>query len=448
MIEQFDLSIPRYTSYPTAPEWVEEDVSFFDSTVKNRSLQDPLSLYVHIPFCRSLCFYCGCNSLVNRSKEREASYVDAVLAEIELVSLLHAEKPCVNQIHFGGGSPSLLEPILLEKIVNRIFSRYRVSEHAEIAIEIDPRTVFDNTFEKLELFKKMGFTRVSIGVQDTVWEVQQAIGRNQSWDLSLQTYRKAKEKGFSSVNIDLIYGLPRQTVRTFEQTIHNVLEMRPDRIALFSYAHLPQIKPHQRAIDVSLLPSVQEKFSIYSAARQTLIDHGYIAIGMDHFATPEDPLAVHLLSGTLKRNFQGYTGLDGDDMIGFGLSSISQFQTGFFQNTKTLSAYMEKIGQGRIPLERGKQLSLDDRIRRFIIHSLMCRFAVNLYDCFSRFQIDPKSYFLSELENIDALVQKGLVLRKGTYIQATESGKLFIRNIASCFDAYLHKTKRRFSQAV
>ena len=448
LLKHMNLSLPRYTSYPTAPMWETEEASFFAENAKRRNRSDPLSLYFHIPFCHSQCLYCGCSSIVNRCPEKERSYVHTLLLEMELFFSLSKYKPCVNQIHFGGGSPSKIEADLIEIIVQKVRNHCHVTHDAEIAIEVDPRTVFQNNFEKLLRYKEMGFTRVSIGCQDSTWDVQQAVHRHQPWALSKATYEKAKRLLFSSINIDLIYGLPLQTEYSFRETIERMKELQPDRIALFSYAHLPSLKPHQKALSEHSLPSLEEKYKLFLQARESLTHFGYTAIGLDHFASRNDPLSIHFHEGTLKRNFQGYTVLEGEDMVGFGVTSISQFKEGFFQNTKSLPLYQEWIQNGSLPTERGKRLSFDDQVRRYLIQSFMCRFSADFDECSSLFSFDSLAYFLPEIEKLSSLEAEGLLIRKGSLFRATEMGQIFIRNIASCLDAYLTKTGQRFSKAI
>ena len=431
---KWNRPIPRYTSYPTAPQFapVEEDLLqkkliAFDQTEK------PLSLYVHIPFCKSMCLFCGCSVVLNRNPDRQDAYVQHLLQEIELVSRHFAKRRVVTQLHLGGGTPTSLTEGQFEQLMGKIHRRFSLAPDAEISIEVDPRTVFADGGAKLTALRRLGFNRVSFGVQDLDPVVQEAVRRRQSEEMTVATYHKARELGFEGINIDLIYGLPFQTVERFSKTADRLLELKPDRIALYSYAKVPWLKAHQKAIPENTLPSTEEKFRIYVDARARFMEGGYSVIGMDHFALVTDPIAKALAAKTLTRNFQGYSVQLAEDMIGLGLTSIGFIENGYFQNEKDLAEYQRQIAQGRLPVSRGYLLNEDDLLRRQAIQSVMCHF-----------EIDKQTF--GHLADMTPLIHEGLLEETAEKYIATPLGRLFIRLIASAFDAYL--AKGQFSRAV
>jgi oxygen-independent coproporphyrinogen III oxidase len=435
-LAEFNRPVPRYTSYPTAPEWEALQEGTYREHLAAQ--QGPLSLYIHIPFCHSMCLYCACSVVLNRRPENEERYVQALLREIEMVHGLTGKRR-VTQLHFGGGTPTKLSDAQLSTIMDRL---HLYDIDGEIAMEIDPRTV---NLQKLQHLKSLGFNRVSFGVQDTNAQVQEAVKRRQSAEMSRATVEMAREVGFSGINIDLIYGLPHQTQETFRETVDEIIAMRPNRIALFSYAKVPWLKSHQKAIKDETLPSTEEKFAIYANAREQFIAAGYIAIGMDHFALPDDPIAKAFRAGELQRNFQGYSLQLADDLIGLGMSSTGFVGDAYFQNEKDLVAYHEAIAKGRLPVFRGKLLSEDDKIRRWTIGQIMCNFQIDKGRFEERFGIPFDTYFSEEQGAIEQLIEEGLITED---LHATLYGSLFIRNVASTFDAYFKPEQARFSKAV
>ena len=437
-----NLPVPRYTSYPTAPVWGPLPLNTYKQhLLKTRG---PLSLYIHIPFCRTMCLYCACSVVLNRNKENEERYVDYLLREIDMVTSYLPQKSAVHQLHFGGGTPTKLSEPLLTRIVDHLSERFAIDFTKEIAMEIDPRTVMADDGAKLRHLRALGFNRVSFGVQDTNARVQEAVKRRQSLEMTRTTFLLARELGFEEINIDLIYGLPFQTCETFEKTVDDILALGPNRIAMYSYAKVPWLKKHQRAIKDEWLPSTDEKFRIYVQARKQFTEAGYLAIGMDHFAREEDSMAQAFRNKKLQRNFQGYSLKLADHQIGLGMTSTGYVADGYFQNLKTLDTYYAAIDDGILPILRGKVMTEDDRIRKWTIHRLMCDFELDKAHFADQFGIPFDTYFANELEAIrdSDLIEDGPVLRPTLY------GALFIRNIASLFDAYLKPTETQFSRAV
>ncbi len=433
LLAKWNIPVPRYTSYPTAPQFravnqglYREKLRLFDRSEK------PLSLYFHVPFCKTMCLFCGCSVVLNRKPERQSQYLTHLLKEIELVAQTFSTRRPVSQLHLGGGTPTSLTEVQFEQLMEKIHLHFVLMPDAEISIEIDPRTVYADSGSKLSLLKRLGFNRVSFGVQDLDPMVQEAVRRRQSEEMTVSTYYKARELGFEGINIDLIYGLPYQTAERFAKTAEKLVELKPDRIAFYSYAKIPWLKEHQKAIPDETLPSTEEKFQIYVEARARFMRGGYTAIGMDHFALASDSMSQAYLKKTLARNFQGYALQLADDMIGFGLTSIGFIENSYFQNAKELSEYQESIKKGFLPVARGYVLGEEDILRRKIIQEMMCHFEVD------------KQY--ASLADLSALQQEGLVVEMENKVAATPLGRLFIRLIASKFDSYLNKGQ--FSKAV
>ena len=384
-----------------------------------------------------MCLYCACSVVLNRKAENEECYVDYLMREIEL-ACEHFDERRVAQIHFGGGTPTKLSIPLFQKLYEKIEKHFDIS--GEVAIEIDPRTVTEDRGKKLRFLKDLGFNRVSFGVQDTNWKVQEAVKRRQSLEMTQKTYQWARELAFDGVNIDLIYGLPFQTVQTFRQTVRDILEMRPDRISLFSYAKVPWLKKHQLAIKDETLPSTEDKFQIYQEARAEFVKAGYIAIGMDHFALADDEMAICYREKRLQRNFQGYSAKLAHDQIGFGTTAIGFVQNCYAQNLKTLPEYYAAIDQNTLPVHRGKELSQDDIERKWLIHTLMSNFCLDKRE-FERHFEKPYNFQLLDCHD--------LVVETDDFLQVTPEGELFIRNIAMNFDAYIKETTTpKFSQSI
>jgi oxygen-independent coproporphyrinogen III oxidase len=443
LLTRMNVTVPRYTSYPPANKWEGIDTQCFSKALS--LLEGPLSLYIHIPFCRSLCLYCGCSVVLNRRPEKEESYFQALMKEISLIRAAIRRPLLVKEIHFGGGSPTTFSMDKLQHLLQAISYHFAATTEREVAIEVDPRGMNLMRWEEL---RRIGFNRVSLGVQDLDKNVQEAIRRRQSEEESLEAFFQAKRVGFQSINFDLIYGLPKQSVASFKKTIEKIVEVRPDRISLFSFAYLPHVKPHQKAIPFEWLPSTEEKFHIYLGARKWLIEGGYLPIGMDHFALPHDPLGRSLLSGTLRRNFQGYTVSGSNQVIGLGMTSISDLSTGFFQNDKDFSGYIKDIDAGRLATKTGKELSFDDQVRRWVIEELMCQFKVEKQAFKEKWKVAFDCYFHEELQNLSPWIQEGLVFADEHFIKAQGEGKFFIRNVASLFDAYYSKEEKGASRGI
>jgi oxygen-independent coproporphyrinogen-3 oxidase len=452
LIRQYDRPGPRYTSYPTAIEFKD---TFDDAAYRGRlqaaaGVDEPLSLYVHLPFCEERCTYCGCSVIVTRKREVASRYVDYLEREIALIAEHLAGRRRIVQHHWGGGTPTYLNLADIERLHRTITKYFQIDANAESAIEIDPRVT---TREQLRLLRALGFSRLSMGVQDFTPEVQAAIGRQQSEQLTRDLYEFARGIGFESINLDLVYGLPLQTLETFSATLDAVAAMRPDRIAVYSYAHVPWLRPHQKRIRPADLPDAALKFDLIGAAVDLFGDAGYLAIGMDHFALPDDELAVAARARRLHRNFMGYTTRPATDMVGAGISAIGDVRGAFAQNLKKLSAYYAALDAGRFPIERGHPLSPDDLIRRHVITELMCNFHIERGDVLARFGIDFDSYFATELASLVApggAVSDGFLSVTPDALDVTTRGRLFVRNICMHFDRYLaaHSGKPVFSRTI
>lgn len=440
---------PRYTSYPTAPEWGPLSARTYTHKLQAlKATQLPLSLYFHVPFCKTMCLYCGCSVVLNRKSENEELYVDYLCKEIDLVTAHLGTGQKARQVHFGGGTPTKLSIPQFTRLYSKIQSSFAIDYSGEVAIEIDPRTVLDDEGEKLRFLRSLGFNRVSFGVQDTDSRVQEAVKRRQSLEMTQQTYEHARTLGFKGINIDLIYGLPHQTCKTFATTVEHILDMRPDRISLFSYAKVPWLKPHQKALPDSTLPSVEEKFQIYAHARHRFVQEGYVAIGMDHFSLAEDEIALAYHTKTLQRNFQGYSLKLAEDMLSFGASSIGYAQDTYVQNLKELPAYYAALDANQLPIHRGKILSAEDHLRKWVIHTLMCDFELDKRVFHQRFHTKFDIHFKDVL--LEPLESDGLIVNNHEKIVVTELGELFVRVVAMAFDAYANKPseKPKFSLSV
>ncbi len=450
LLRRHDRPVPRYTSYPTAdrfsPSFHTEDYQEALARADREDPEGPLSLYLHLPFCQKMCTYCGCNLVVSKSADKKASYLDRLLLEIDRVVAHLPRRRRVLEIHLGGGTPTSYPPADLGRLLSHLERRFDVSPAAEVSIEVDPRHADAAMIRELS---DIGFTRLSAGVQDFDPEVQSAVGRIQSFEVTQEVTSAAHAAGFSSVNIDLIYGLPRQTLPGFARTIERSLELQPDRIALFSFAFVPEVRPNQRRIDASTLPSADEKLELFCQARRAFKDAGYVAIGMDHFARPTDALARAQQDGTLGRNFQGYTVVRGADTVGFGMSAIGDVGGAYVQGHKRLPLWNAAVDQGKLSAWRGFRLSEDDRARRHIIRELMCNLRLRSEDLFRQYGKCLSDYPV-ELERLAALCDEGLV-EVGTHeLRVTPLGRLFVRAVASCFDVYLHgaEAARPYSRAV
>ena len=434
LIARYNRPGPRYTSYPTAPQFCEDfDVVDYAEALGSGH-ERPLSLYFHLPFCKSLCYYCGCHMMVTSRPERIDEYLTHLIREIQLVAgLLEHERP-VTHVHWGGGTPTFLSPHQMKWLMLHIRDRFHVVGDAEVSIEADPRTL---TEQHVDAARCGGFNRVSLGVQDLDERVQEAIGRIQPEEMVIESVRQCRRAGFDGISLDLIYGLPHQTTETFRDTLTRVLAMEPDRLSVFSYAHVPWIKKHQRAIPQEALPTPEAKMDLFLMAIEMLTEAGYRHVGMDHFARPDDPLCVAQDEGRLHRNFQGYATDAGCDLVGLGLSSISQLDRMYVQNEKGLDDYYRRIECGTLPVHRGLVLTQDDVVRRYVIMRLMCDFAIDRRDVESRFDLEFDAYFARSLDALAELERGGLVTDDGHTIRATDAGRLLIRNVAMPFDAFL-----------
>ncbi|WP_371379756.1 oxygen-independent coproporphyrinogen III oxidase [Thalassotalea aquiviva] len=446
MLAKYNVSGPRYTSYPTAVEFSNQ---FIESDLLNAiscSEHNELSLYVHIPFCHSLCYYCGCNKVVTRHSHKADEYLEYLFKEISLRAPQFASYT-VKQLHWGGGTPTFLTKSQISQLVAKLKETFQFAQDIEMSIEVDPREIELDVVD--HLFSE-GFNRLSIGVQDTDEIVQQAINREQSTEFITALVHRAKSVGFRSVNLDLIYGLPHQSLATFAKTLDAVKIMDPDRISLFSYAHLPSRFASQRKIRDEWLPSADDKFALLQFAIESFLAMGYEFIGMDHFAKPNDELAIAQKSGSLHRNFQGYTVLDDCDLLGLGVSSISSIGQSFSQNVKTLKEYYGSIDAGLTPLEKGIVTSRDDVIRAVVIKDLMCNFKISKTKISEQFGIHFDQYFGQDIASLQTFIDDGLLTNNDDEIKVVQKGRLLIRNICMSFDAYL-RTKlhqQRFSRVI
>jgi oxygen-independent coproporphyrinogen III oxidase len=442
LARRYDRPGPRYTSYPTAPQFhAGVEAGSYGSALSRLDRDAALSLYVHLPFCRSLCHYCGCHMMVTQNREKIARYVGYVKREIDLIAgMVDGDHPVV-QVHWGGGTPTFLEPAEITDLMSHISDRFDFRADAEVSIEADPRGL---TTAHVMAAREAGFNRISFGVQDFDEEVQEAIGRVQPLELVREATENAREAGFSGISYDLIYGLPHQTARSFARTVETAMDLRPDRLSVFSYAHVPWLKKHQQLIDTNALPSPADKIRMLLETTETLTTEGpYTYIGMDHFALPQDPLARALQDGTMERNFQGYSTEAGDALLAFGISGISQLPDVYLQNIKALPAYYAALDEGRAPVFRGYELDGDDILRRTVIMQMMCRFAIDRAHVEQAFDIAFDTYFETALQELEGPLQDGLLTDDGNTLRATEVGRYFVRNLAMPFDRYLKGTESK-----
>ncbi len=451
-IREHDVPGPRYTSYPTALQFHEEfsQRDYLDAVARSNVARKPLSIYIHLPFCASLCYYCACNKVVTQNEEKKRIYLDHLIKEIRQKAGEFGNSRPIFQMHWGGGTPTYYGDAELTELWYQIGRNFHLvdSERGEYSIEIDPRTI--NT-DKLGLLKGLGFNRISLGIQDFDPKVQGAINRVQSTRQVAELVDAARSYQFRSVNFDLIYGLPYQTVDSVAETIEQVIQMGPDRISLFNYAHLPERFKSQGLLPEEALPSAEEKLAILCSASNQLIDAGYVYIGMDHFARPGDELAIAYRDGQLHRNFQGYTTFKEADLIGLGVSAISQIDNVYCQNTRSISQYQEALAEGRSPLMSGVHLTRDDLIRRAVIMSFLCQNGLDPVSVEKTYQIDFHSYFAAECHVLASYVEQGLLELRGTVYQVTERGRLVVRKICMAFDIYLPKHMQqgqRFSRVL
>jgi oxygen-independent coproporphyrinogen III oxidase len=449
LVRKYNVPGPRYTSYPTAPQFTDATPPEALTEAIRRDNQDaarPLSIYFHLPFCETLCWFCGCTTVITLRRDAAADYVGYLDKELGLIQPLVNPARRVAQMHFGGGTPTFLPPAVIRRLGEAIHARFQFAADSENSVEVDPRRI---TRDHVRAFRELGCNRASMGVQDTNPEVQQAVHRVQPLAVTRQAFDWMRAEGYRSISLDLIYGLPHQTADSFARTIDDVLALQPDRLAVFSYAHVPWIKPSQRIFEKQAnLPSTEEKLKMLATGVEKLTAAGMVYIGMDHFARADDELAVAQRNGTLQRNFQGYSTHAGASIYGFGMSSISQTADSYRQNLKELPAYYAALDAGRLPLERGLLLTDEDRLRRQVIMRIMCDRRINYADLSRRLGVDFRRKFAREIESLADLEADGLLRRDPEGLVITGVGALLIRIIAMRFDAYLEKGPRRFSRTV
>lgn len=452
LLNKYDKSVPRYTSYPPATELKTEvgETDFQAGIAAGNHKKTPISLYCHIPFCETACYFCGCNTIITRNKKVAPPYLDYLTQDIRQTSALISPDRNVNQIHWGGGTPNYLNQPQLDQLFTSLVNNFNIDKTAEISIEINPRYIDRNY---IFFLKSLGFNRISFGIQDFNAKVQEAINRIQPESMLFNVMSWIREAGFEGANVDLIYGLPFQTLETFKETVKKTIKLNPDRIALFNFAYMPWLKAAQKNISEADLPKAAEKLAIFQMTIEELNRNGYVYIGMDHFAKPNDELAIAQQEGKLHRNFQGYTTKTESDLFAFGVTSISMLNDVYVQNYKGLKGYYNALDAGKLPIEKGVSLHRDDIIRRAIIMELMCQFELNK-DRFEEkynlhFDLDFDQYFTDELIELKPLEADGLVKLYSDRIEITPSGRLLIRNVASVFDPYLKGRKEKsFSKAI
>lgn len=453
LLQRFDVAGPRYTSYPTADRFVEAfGCDEYSAALAHRrngaaAMAMPLSIYVHIPFCESLCYYCACNKIITKHHDRAEPYLRYLSREIDLHTAQMGIGQPVSQVHLGGGTPTFFNDRQLAELMDMLRRNFTLAPGGEYSIEVDPRTV---DAQRLSVLHGLGFNRLSFGVQDFDPEVQKAVHRVQPAEQVFALVEAARGIGFESINVDLIYGLPRQTPESFQRTLAQVNQLRPDRIALYAYAHLPErFKPQRRILQADL-PAAAGKVSMLAASLDAFIGAGYVYVGMDHFALPDDALAVAKRQGRLHRNFQGYSTQPDCDLMGLGVSAIGKVGATYSQNAKTLEEYCDHLDQGRLPVVRGLALSRDDVVRRAVIMALMCQGELQFESIELAHLIDFRSYFATELETLQTLQEQGLAQVHSTGITVTEQGWFFVRAVAMVFDRYLQadRNRARFSRII
>lgn len=451
LIRRFDKLGPRYTSYPTAdrfhPEFTEQTyISYLEQRASDPSKNPPLSIYIHVPFCESLCYFCACNKIITKDHSRTTEYLRYLAKEMALVAEKIGPDRRTAQLHFGGGTPTFLSSAELREVMALIRSHFEILPDAELGIEIDPRTVNDDT---LALLAELGFNRTSFGVQDFDPAVQQAVNRIQPYEMVEKAVTASRKAGFQSINADLIYGLPKQSMASFNVTLDKVIELSPDRIALYNYAHLPSRFKAQRQIIESDLPSAEERLQIFLMSVRRLLDAGYIYIGLDHFSKPDDELNKARLDKSLHRNFQGYTTRADCDLIGFGVSAIGKVGHSYSQSVRTIKAYYEHLDADQLPIEKGFSLTNDDVLRRQVIMELMCSGPVDFAAINHAHGIDFRSYFADELAQLQQYEEAELIKVDQHSIQVTAKGRMFVRAVGMVFDKYLAlQTGAKYSKLI
>ncbi|MBS0664708.1 MAG: oxygen-independent coproporphyrinogen III oxidase [Verrucomicrobia bacterium] len=449
LVRKYDIAAPRYTSYPTAVEFrdfstPEPLLGHLDRT--NRDGSVPLSLYFHLPFCETLCWFCGCTTVITLNHKSSDTYLDYLEKEVALLApRVHRDRKVV-QLHYGGGTPTFFQAPELARLSQLIRHHFTIAPDAEMSVEVDPRRL---VHEQVVALRESGFNRASLGVQDFNPQVQKAVHRIQPRAMTEQAISWLRSEGFTSINLDLIYGLPYQTVETFADTLEQVLELNPDRLAVFSYAHVPWMKPAQKNLErEAALPTPDTKLAMLKLITETLTSRGYVYVGMDHFAKETDELAVAQAARTLQRNFQGYSTRAGAEILAFGISAISQTPHSYRQNHKTLDPYYAALDRGEVPATRGRELSEEDARRREIIMRVMCHLRLDYAALSREFGFDFAARYATELARLRPLADDGLVQVSAGGVQVTELGRLFLRNIAVCFDAYYAPEAKRHSRTV
>jgi oxygen-independent coproporphyrinogen-3 oxidase len=440
LIRRYDQSGPRYTSYPTAAQFhdgiTETDYMLWARHSNEDPIPRPLSIYIHIPFCDTVCFYCACNKVVTKNHARATDYLDHLYKEIALQGKLFDRDRVVEQLHWGGGTPTFLETGQMRALMEKIGQHFTLAAHdrGEFSIEIDPRSA---DYAKLKALRQAGFNRVSFGVQDLDPQVQKAVNRIQSEEKTREVATAARELGYASINVDLMYGLPFQSVESFEETLRHVVEINPDRLAVYNYAHLPQRFKPQRRINEADLPSADEKLNILQRTIEFLSDAGYVYIGMDHFAKPDDELTVAQRNGTLQRNFQGYSTHADCDLVSMGVSAISKVCDNFSQNVRDLAAYYRLIDAGKLPIDRGFEVEPDDLLRRDIITHIMCNFYLDIPAAEKKWRFSFPEKFKTEIADLQQMQADGLLKLDAKALEVLPAGRLLVRNICMVFDRYL-----------
>jgi oxygen-independent coproporphyrinogen III oxidase len=445
LLKRFDQPVPRYTSYPTAPHFHDGiDGGAYKTWLEELPQDRPLSLYAHVPFCDTLCWFCGCHTKITQKYEPVASYLEVLLKEIELVANILGKGRSVSHIHWGGGSPTILNPADVQRLGLAFTSNFTLTPEAEFAVEIDPREVGEDLVAAIA---DAGFNRVSLGLQDVNPKVQEAINRVQPMSINRKMADMLHAHGITALNLDLMYGLPYQTEDHIRTSVREALTLNPSRIALFGYAHVPWMKTHMKMIKEETLPGPAARFQQAEIAAEELVKAGFVRIGLDHFAHPDDSMAKALAKNDLHRNFQGYTVDDAAALIGFGASAIGSLPSGYVQNHLATHKYRDDVEAGRLPVAKGIALDDDDRARRAIIGELMCHMRVDLKSCGAEHGFLPED-FSAELTKMDEFEEAGLLERDGDVIVLTEVGRIFMRPVAATFDSYLGKGKGKHSAAV
>jgi len=449
LIKKYDKSGPRYTSYPTAPQFSSDYTAESLSRCIRRSNMEviprPLSLYVHIPFCNTICYYCACNKIITKSKEQTEEYLDLLNKELDILAPMFDADRELEQLHLGGGTPTFLNDDQLIRLMAIIGEHFRIADDCEMSIEIDPRKASDDT---IRLLTNIGFNRISLGVQDFDDKVQEAVNRVQSHELVRDRLRAARDAGVKSVNMDLIYGLPFQTPETFNVTLDQIIELRPDRLSIFNYAHLPERFKPQRRINEEDLPTPAQKLEIFKNTMEKLQAAGYVYIGMDHFALEEDSMVKAQQEGTLQRNFQGYSTHADADLIGIGVSSIGCICDSYSQNSGDYDTYRDSILAGKLPVVKGLIMNDEDKLRRQVINKLICHFQLDIATIEADWDVEFWKYFAEEKRELRGMAEDGLLTFDDAKIEVQPRGRLLIRNICMVFDQYLKQNTVKFSRVI